>query len=166
MLEQIAELFEVPVSTLLGNITTEENTVSREDEIVTQLAILNAQLANQARNRRRTIKIAFISILSIFMLPVVFYIGAVILFSVVTRTDAEPLKKVEFYGTLYGEKYYYEAEYDEDYQIYTAGGDSWIADHVQTVKYDDAKVLMAQIEDYFRDRNGEYKIIWDESIFD
>ena len=116
MLEQIAELFEVPVSDLLGNIVTEENTFSRDDEIVTQLAILNAQLANQARSRRRTIKIAVISILSIFLAMIVIYFGALILFRTVTQTD----------------------------------------------KYDDAKVLMAQIEDYFRDRGGEYEIVWEE----
>lgn len=162
MLEQIAELLEVPVSTLLGDIILEDNTTSRDDEIVTQLAILNAQLANQARNRRRTIRMAVISIIAIFVAMVVLYIGALILFSAVTKTDAEELKKVEFHGTLYGEEYYYEAEYDSNYQIVTAGGDGWIADHVQTDKYDDAKVMMAQIEDYFRDRNGEYEIIWEE----
>ena len=161
MLEQMAELFEVPVSDLLGNNIEEENASSRDDEIVTQLAILNAQLANQARNRRRTIKIAVISIIAIFVSMVVLYIGALILFNVVTETSEEELKKVEFHGTLYGEEYYYEAEYDSNYQIFTAGGDGWIADHVQTEKYDDAKVMMAQIEDYFRDRNGEYEIIWD-----
>lgn len=161
MLEQMAELFEVPVSDLLGNNIEEENASSRDDEIVTQLAILNAQLANQARNRRRTIKIAVISIIAIFVSMVVLYIGALILFRTVTETSEEELKKVEFHGTLYGEEYYYEAEYDSNYQIFTAGGDGWIADHVQTEKYDDAKVMMAQIEDYFRDRNGEYEIIWD-----
>lgn len=161
MLEQMAELFEVPVSDLLGNNIEEEHASSRDDEIVTQLAILNAQLANQARNRRRTIKIAVISIIAIFVSMVVLYIGALILFNVVTETSEEELKKVEFHGTLYGEEYYYEAEYDSNYQIFTAGGDGWIAEHVQTEKYDDAKVMMAQIEDYFRDRNGEYEIIWD-----
>jgi len=162
MLEQIAELFEVPVSTLLGNAVAENDSFSKENEIVTQLAILNAQLANQTRNRRKTIKIAVISILSLFLLLVILYIGVVILFSTVTRTDEDDLKKVEFHGTLYGEEYYYEAEYDENYQIYFAGGDGWIADHVQTEQYSDAKVLMAQIEDYFRDRGGEYEIIWEE----
>lgn len=160
MLEQMAELFEVPVSTLLGDIIEEEKIVSRDDEIVTQLAILNAQLANQARNRRRAIKIAVISILSIFALLMLLWISAGMLYSTVTRSDAEELKKVEFHGTLDGEEYYYEAEYDSDYRIFTSGGDGWIADHLQTDKYDDAKVLMAQIEDYFRDRNGEYEIIW------
>lgn len=161
MLEQMAELFEVPVSDLLGNNIEEEYASSRDDEIVTQLAILNAQLANQARNRRRTVKIAVISIIAIFVSMVVLYIGALILFRTVTETSEEELKRVEFHGTLYGEEYYYEAEYDSNYQIFTAGGDGWIADHVQTEKYDDAKVMMAQIEDYFRDRNGEYEIIWD-----
>ena len=164
MLEQIAELLEVPVSTLLGDTIPEETSLSRDDEIVTQLAILNAQLANQARSRRRTIKIAVISIIAIFISMIVLYFGALILFGAVTRTDAEELKKVEFHGTLYGEEYYYEAEYDSNYQIFTAGGDGWIADHVQTEKYDDAKVMMAQIEDYFRDRGGEYEIIWEEDL--
>ena len=162
MLEQIAELFEVPVSALLGDIIEEEKIISRDDEIVTQLAILNAQLANQARNRRRAFKIALISILSIFMLLIFLWIGAGILYSTVTRSDVEELKKVEFHGSLDGEEYYYEAEYDSDYRIFTSGGSGWIADHVQTDKYDDARVLMAQIEDYFRERNGEYEIIWEQ----
>ena len=56
------------------------------------------------------------------------------------------------------ETYLYDITYNQDYQIISAGGDSWIADHVQTEKYEDANVLIAQIQDYFTDRGGTCKI--------
>jgi len=44
------------------------------------------------------------------------------------------------------------------YQIIEAGGDAWIANHVHTEQYDDANILIAQIEDYFTDRGGTCEI--------
>lgn len=35
----------------------------------------------------------------------------------------------------------------------------WIADHVQVEQYDDANILIAQIEDYFTDRGGTCQVI-------
>jgi hypothetical protein len=43
--------------------------------------------------------------------------------------------------------------------IIESGGDMWIADHVQVEQYDDANILIAQIEDYFTDRGGTCQVI-------
>ena len=58
MLNALSELFEVPVSTLLGSKIEEQpaETDSKMDEIAKQLAILNEQLANQAVRKRKTAK--------------------------------------------------------------------------------------------------------------
>lgn len=55
---------------------------------------------------------------------------------------------------LDNENYLYEAEYNKDYQVIYAGGDAWIANHIELERYDDANQLVAHIEDYFKDHNG------------
>lgn len=64
----------------------------------------------------------------------------------------------ELLCTLDGKEYIYTIVCDEQYQIIEAGGHAWIADHVQVEQYDDANILMAQIEDYFEDRGGTCEI--------
>ena len=67
MLNSLAELFEVPVSVLLGSTIEEaprEND-SRMNEIANQLAILNDQLANQAMRKKRTGRRVLIAIASV-----------------------------------------------------------------------------------------------------
>ena len=56
MLNSLSELFEVPVSTLLGSTVEEQKTEidPRMEEIAKQLAILNEQLANQAIRKKKT----------------------------------------------------------------------------------------------------------------
>lgn len=60
MLNQIAELLEVPVSTLLGDTVPSQNQSSQEDsryaEIAKQLAVLNDQLAEQSSRKRRNFR--------------------------------------------------------------------------------------------------------------
>lgn len=62
MLSQIAELFEVPVSELLGSSIPEPEERQDIGEVARQLAVLNEQLASQAVRRRRIIKRAFLGI--------------------------------------------------------------------------------------------------------
>ena len=59
MLERIAEVFEVPVSTLLGKDipdNAEKAEENRESEVAKQLAILNESLARQSVRRKTIIK--------------------------------------------------------------------------------------------------------------
>ena len=55
---------------------------------------------------------------------------------------------------LDNEQYVYEIEYNKNYQVINSGGDSFIANHIDLLKYDDANVMIAHIEDYFKDHNG------------
>ena len=90
--------------------------------------------------------------LVVVIIPLTASLAAFSLYS--SDTSTESTTTVELYCTLDGEEYLYEITYDDQYQIISAGGDEWIADHVQTEQYTDANILMAQIEDYFTDRGG------------
>lgn len=150
MLTRIADLFEVPVSKLLGSkIDEEKNT----DEVAMQLAILNEQLANRSRRNRKIAKIVLGSVLAVVVAIVVIYILAIILFFSV-KTSKGTRTTTQLIGTIGDEEYIYVITYDEQYRIIEAGGDAFIGDHVQTEQYSDANVLMAQIEDYFWERGG------------
>ena len=69
MLNQIAELLEVPVSTLLGDTVPSQNLSSQEDsryaEIAKQLAVLNDQLAEQSSRKRRNFRRGVVTIVAV-----------------------------------------------------------------------------------------------------
>lgn len=130
MLDRMAELFEVPVSVLLGGgLEVEEEQPSELNEIAQQLAVLNDQLVQQAVRRRKVIRYAFVGVFAaIFVL-----IGAAIGLRVYTESqlrDEASLRTVRYECTLDGESYVYEASYNSQYQILYEGGDAWISNHV------------------------------------
>lgn len=129
-----------------------------KDEIAKQLAILNGQLASEIVRRRKLIRRIFIGIIVVMILSIVGYVGAFITYKSV-REQNQVLSETSIECTLDGETYVYGATYNQNYQIVSAGGDAFIANHVQTEQYDDANVLFAQIEDYFIGRGGTCKII-------
>ena len=159
MLDRMAELFEVPVSVLLGGgLEVEEEQPSELNEIAQQLAVLNDQLVQQAVRRRKVIRYAFVGVFAaIFVL-----IGAAIGLRVNTESqlrDEASLRTVRYECTLDGESYVYEASYNSQYQILYEGGDAWISNHVQPEQYEDVNVLSAQMQDYFEEKGGTCKII-------
>lgn len=166
MLSRIAELLEVSVEELLGN-KIPENTASEENaenkEIVKQLAVLNEQLAMQNLSRRhvlKTVKIV-LSVIAVSIAVIIFLtIGSSLLYFKPEHSTSVTTS-VTLQCVLDDEEYIYEIIYDEQYRIIEAGGDEWITDHVQTEQYDDANILIAQIEDYFTGRGGSCKIIED-----
>lgn len=160
MLEKIANLFEVPVSTLLGNTILENSETSQNEEIVKQLAILNEQLASQSRSKKRTFKILLISIISILIITLTIIITAFSVFSFQTSTVSSMGKEVEISVTSDGNEYYYRVSFDEDDQVTGMDGDTWITDHFHPEQYDDVNELVRQMEDYFALHNMEYEIIW------
>ena len=124
MLDRMAELFEVPVSVLLGGgLEVEEEQPSELNEIAQQLAVLNDQLVQQAVRRRKVIRYAFVGVFAaIFVL-----IGAAIGLRVYTESqlrDEASLRTVRYECTLDGESYVYEASYNSQYQILYEGGRS------------------------------------------
>lgn len=159
MLDRMAELFEVPVSVLLGGgLEVEEEQPSELNEIAQQLAVLNDQLVQQAVRRRKVIRYAFVGVFAaIFVL-----IGAAIGLRVYTESqlrDEASLRTVRYECTLDGESYVYEASYNSQYQILYEGGDAWISNHVRSEQYEDVNVLSAQMQDYFEEKGGTCKII-------
>ena len=156
---RMAELFEVPVSVLLGGgLEVEEEQPSELNEIAQQLAVLNDQLVQQAVRRRKVIRYAFVGVFAaIFVL-----IGAAIGLRVYTESqlrDEASLRTVRYECTLDGESYVYEASYNSQYQILYEGGDAWISNHVQPEQYEDVNVLSAQMQDYFEEKGGTCTII-------
>ena len=159
MLDRMAELFEVPVSVLLGGgLEVEEEQPSELNEIAQQLAVLNDQLVQQAVLRRKVIRYAFVGVFAaIFVL-----IGAAIGLRVYTESqlrDEASLRTVRYECTLDGESYVYEASYNSQYQILYEGGDAWISNHVRPEQYEDVNVLSAQMQDYFEEKGGTCTII-------
>lgn len=159
MLDRMAELFEVPVSVLLGGgLEVEEEQLSELNEIAQQLAVLNDQLVQQAVRRRKVIRYAFVGVFAaIFVL-----IGAAIGLRVYTESqlrDEASLRTVRYECTLDGESYVYEASYNSQYQILYEGGDAWISNHVRPEQYEDVNVLSAQMQDYFEEKGGTCTII-------
>lgn len=159
MLDRMTELFEVPVSVLLGGgLEVEEEEPSELNEIAQQLAVLNDQLVQQAVRRRKVIRYAFIGVFAaIFVL-----IGTAIGLRVYTESqlrDEASLRTVRYECTLDGESYVYEASYNSQFQILYEGGDAWISNHVQPEQYEDVNVLSAQMQDYFEEKGGTCTII-------
>ena len=159
MLDRMAELFEVPVSVLLGGgLEVEEEQPSELNEIAQQLAVLNDQLVQQAVRRRKVIRYAFVGVFAaIFVL-----IGTAIALRVYTESklrNEASLRTVRYECTLDGESYVYEASYNSQYQILYEGGDAWISNHVRPEQYEDVNVLSAQMQDYFEEKGGTCTIV-------
>lgn len=152
MLNLIAELFEVSVSQLLGDDISDTEETSEINEVAKQLAILNEQFANRSQRRRKTIKGIIIGVAVAMFLMVAIYVLSFGVYKYETHNQV--LTTVDVECSLDGETYLYEITYNENYQVIYAGGDAYIANHVQTEQYDDANILIAQIEDYFKDRGG------------
>lgn len=73
MLNRISELFEIPLSELLGSSVPEQEEKQDIGEVAKQLAVLNEQLANQAIRRRKTIRYLAIGIgVAIFVVIAVY----------------------------------------------------------------------------------------------
>ena len=121
MLEKLAAVFEVPVSTLLGNNFSANNETSQNEHIAKQLSILNEQLANQARSRKRTLKIVLISLVSLLIITLTIIITAFSTYSFVPLTDASTDMEefVEISVTYNNIHYSYLISYDEENQIIT-----------------------------------------------
>ncbi|MBR3693139.1 MAG: helix-turn-helix transcriptional regulator [Erysipelotrichales bacterium] len=158
MLEKIADVFEVSVSELLGSTIIEDTGVNTNEEIVKQLAILNEQLAKQSRDKRRMWRNILIGILSFLVISMILYILAFASFTSIKSSEGTSASSTQITCTLEEETYTYTVSYDDQYRILSAGGNQFIADHVQVEKYNDANVLFAQIEDYFIFRNGSCRI--------
>ena len=170
MLNTLSELFETPVSALLGSTIAEEPKEAdpKMEEIAKQLAILNEQLANQALRKKKAGRRIFIIIGAVivgFILLCFLYLGALILFRYHVASNTNYYKTV-IECELNGETYGYEMIYDDNFRLHAEGGDAFVIDHVDLTRYDDYNEQIAHIEDYFNDHGGSVTIISDREPVD
>ena len=159
MLEKMAELFEVPVSELLDKEASIHMEPNESNAIVQQLTILNEQLARQIKTRKRTFWTILISILIILLVGTILYLLLFSSFSFNSSTHtSHETGHTDLSCTLDGSTYSYSVSYDDQYNVVSAGGHQWIADHIIPEQYDDANILTAQIDDYFKVRGGNCRI--------
>ena len=154
MLTNIAELFEVPVSSLLGE-SIEENV--NINEIAVQLAILNEQLASRKGRNRKILRIIMIVIAAV----IAAYLLLHIVFGVIVDNN-RVMSSATLTCSLDGETYVYGINYDDQYRIHEGGGDAFVANHTDVETCDDANVAIAHIEDWFKDRGGSVDIEYEQ----
>ena len=87
MLERMAELFEVSVSDLLGDVKTETVEKSDLEKISAQLSVLNGQIARELARKRKIRKTALIIIVSLLAAAVLLSVISINRNSVETDTD-------------------------------------------------------------------------------
>lgn len=154
MLTNIAELFEVPVSSLLGE-SIEENV--NVNEIAVQLAVLNQQLAARRGRTRKIVRIVLIAAAAL----IAGYILLHIVFGVIVDNN-RVMSSATLTCRLDGETYVYGINYDDQYRIHEGGGDAFVANHTDVEACDDANVAIAHIEDWFKDRGGSVDIEYEQ----
>lgn len=159
-LQRLAEVLEVTVSQLLGADTADNpDEPETRNEIAEQLSRINEQLAISNRRARRVWKGVMIGLSVVIIFPVLISI-----FSLVPASDPEIAGKTEWLCTLDGQEYIYSIEYDDHYQVRTAGGDAYISDHTDIEQYDDANQLAAHLKDYVKDRGGRISVSFQEGL--
>ena len=153
MLEKVANLFEVPVATLLGSSIKEEKEDEGYNEVAKQLAILNEQLVKQSRFRKKVIKTIFIIFVLIPVSLIFLTIISIVSFRAYVNSSADTYT-ARIVCSLDGEEYIYKITYDDQYRILSTTGDTMIDDHVQVEQHDDANALIEQIKDYVMMQGG------------
>ena len=154
MLTNIAELFEVPVSSLLGE-SIEENV--NVNEIAVQLAVLNQQLAARRGRTRKIVRIILIAAAAL----IAGYILLHIVFGMIADNN-RVMTSATLTCSLDGETYVYGINYDDQYRIHEGGGDAFVANHTDVETCDDANIAIAHIEDWFKDRGGSVDIEYEQ----
>lgn len=157
MLEKLANLFEVPVATLLGSSIQEEKENEGYNEVAKQLAILNEQMVKQSRFRKRIIKTLFIIFVLIPVSLIFLTIISIISFRAYVNSSADTYT-ARIVCSLDGEDYIYKVTYDDQYHVLSTDGDALIAEHVQVEQYDDVNALIEQIADYVMMQGGTYTV--------
>ncbi|MBR4726847.1 MAG: helix-turn-helix transcriptional regulator, partial [Clostridia bacterium] len=127
MLVCIADTLEVSVNELLGaQLPQEEN---QRNEIAEQLSRINEQLVVKNRRARRFWKGLGIAA-GALVLGFVLTVAAMVTLRARVRADHAPAGEISWNCTLEGVSMGWGVTFDRNYQVVEAGGDEWIADHV------------------------------------
>ena len=116
--------------------------------------ILINKVSNTEKLAALTIKILKFIGVSLLIFFILIFILAIIMYkNKFKNRDYNVIGKYSITCSLDNETYFYEVEYNKDFQVINAGGDAFIANHVD-LDLDDANKVVAHINDYFRIFNG------------
>ena len=120
--------------------------------------ILINKVSNTEKLATLTIKILkFIGVSLLIFLILIFILAIIMYKNKFKNRDYNVVGKYSITCSLDNETYFYEVEYNKDFQVIYAGGDAFIANHVD-LDLDDANKVAAHINDYFRIFNGTCEI--------
>ena len=160
MLNTISELFEVPVSTLLGSTVEEPEKTSDSamEEIAKQLAILNEQLAARSVRRRKTAKKILTGIVIAIAAVIVLLVTVMLIYAYKPEKDLVlTTKNIEC--VMDGEVYHYYITYDQKNRVRSFGGDNWTDNMDRFRNYDDADEMIGDLEEYLIGQGYSFKIV-------
>ncbi len=160
MLNTISELFEVPVSTLLGSTVEEPEKTSDSamEEIAKQLAVLNEQLATRSVRRRKTAKKILTGIVIAIAAVIVLLVTVILIYAYKPEKDLVlTTKNIEC--VMDGEVYHYYITYDQKNRIRSFGGDNWTDNMDRFRNYDDADEMIGDLEEYLIGQGYSFKIV-------
>lgn len=116
--------------------------------------ILINKVSNTEKLATLTIKILKFIGVSLLIFFILIFILAIIMYkNKFKNRDYNVIGKYSITCSLDNETYFYEVEYNKDFQVINAGGDAFIANHVD-LELEDANKVVAHINDYFRIFNG------------
>ena len=160
MLNTISELFEVPVSTLLGSTVEEPGKTSDSamEEIAKQLAVLNEQLATRSVRRRKTAKKILTGIVIAIAAVIVLLVTVMLIYAYKPEKDLVlTTKNIEC--VMDGEVYHYYITYDQKNRVRSFGGDNWTDNMDRFRNYDDADEMIGDLEEYLIGQGYSFKIV-------
>ena len=160
MLNTISELFEVPVSTLLGSTVEEPEKTSDSamEEIAKQLAVLNEQLATRSVRRRKTAKKVLTGIVIAIAAVIVLLVTVMLIYAYNPEKDLVlTTKNIEC--VMDGEVYHYYITYDQKNRVRSFGGDNWTDNMDRFRNYDDADEMIGDLEEYLIGQGYSFKIV-------
>lgn len=160
MLNTISELFEVPVSTLLGSTVEEPEKTSDSamEEIAKQLAVLNEQLATRSVRRRKTAKKILTGIVIAIAAVIVLLVTVMLIYAYNPEKDLVlTTKNIEC--VMDGEVYHYYITYDQKNRIRSFGGDNWTDNMDRFRNYDNADEMIGDLEEYLIGQGYSFKIV-------
>ena len=116
--------------------------------------ILINKVSNTEKLAALTIKILKFIGVSLLIFFILIFILAIIMYkNKFENRDYNVIAKYSITCSLDNETYFYEVEYNKNFQVINAGGDAFIANHVD-LDLEDANKVVAHINDYFRIFNG------------
>lgn len=100
----------------------------------------------------KLLKIIGISLIVMFAMAVILFLYRIISPSI--ARNRKIVGEYSFTCNIDDEEYSYGIEYNKNYQVINAGGDSYISNHTDVEKIDDANRAKAHVEDWFKEHNG------------